>query len=80
MNSPNDMPLKATCARASPNSECRLSTKKRPTIEQITDIAIADIRALCIKPYWIKSNTISINFIFRIVSSIFFVTKVKIHM
>lgn len=51
MNSPNDMPPKATCARASPNSECRLSTKKRPTIEQITDIATADIRALCIKPY-----------------------------
>lgn len=51
MNSPNDMPLKATCARASPNSECRFSTKKRPTMEQIIDIAIADTRALCIKPY-----------------------------
>ena len=51
MNSPNDIPPKATWARASPNSECRLRTKKRPTIEQITDIAIADIRALCIKPY-----------------------------
>ena len=51
MNKPNDIPPNVTWARASPNKECRLSTRKRPTIEQITDIAIADIRALCIKPY-----------------------------
>ena len=51
MNKPNDIPPNVTWARASPNKECLLSTRKRPTMEQITDIAIADIRALCIKPY-----------------------------
>lgn len=50
MNSPNEIPPNATWARASPNNECLLSTRKRPTMEQIIEIAIADINALCIKP------------------------------
>ena len=51
VNNPKDIPPKATCASASPNRECRFSTKKSPTIEQMTAIAIADIKDLCIKPY-----------------------------
>jgi hypothetical protein len=42
---PIAIPPKATCDIASPNSECRLSTKNKPITEQITAIMIPEIKA-----------------------------------
>lgn len=44
---------------ASPKREYLLSTKKRPTIEHKTAIAIPEINALCIKLYDKNSGNIS---------------------
>ena len=58
VNKPSAIPPKATCERASPNSDCLLNTRKSPTAEQLTATAIPDINARCIKLYWRISKTI----------------------
>ena len=58
MKSPNATPPNAECAKASPNKENFLKTKKRPIALQSNEMAIPDISACGIDSYATDSKVI----------------------